>query len=100
MELKSMKLYQIFMGDEPSGVLTAYPDEATAVFAFANICKHIKDDIDNGILNQEAAAMTLYCCGYMFPDGSIKGVKSVMPIATFDDFKFDVEVEVNDDEDS
>lgn len=100
MELKSMKLYQTFCGNEPSGVLTSYPDDATAVFVFSNLCKHIKDDIDNGTLKEEAADITLYCCGYMFPDGSVKGLKSVMPIATFDDVICDVGVEVIDDEDS
>lgn len=73
------KLYSVWVGSEPSPVLSVYPDDGTALCAFRTLILTIRSDMEDGKLEPGSdAEMALYCHGYYHSDGCVRGL--VRPI--------------------
>lgn len=68
------KLYSVWIGDEPSPALSIYPDDGAAMNAFRSLVLTVRADIEVGMLESGCDAdMVLFCHGYYYDDGCIRG---------------------------
>lgn len=91
------KLYSVWIGDEPSPVLSFYHDDGEAMCAFRRLVLSVRDDIEDGMLESGCDAnMALFVHGYYHDDGCVRGLLHPVSIMTSSDVsaEFDAECEV------
>ena len=69
------KLYSVWIDGEPSPALSVYHDDCEAMAAFRHLILSVRNDQSKGIIDDATdMSMSLYCHGYMQPDGRVRGL--------------------------